>query len=355
MKSKKIILVISLIVLSLTVSCEKNKTAAGSAAPSRPLRVGMMPSAVGAPVQYALEKGFFTNEGITVTPVVFPNGAAINEAVVAGELDVAMSGAATIFSLATGDCKLLADIAASGGMGIWARNTSSILSVRGQASEAKEMYGSVDTIRRKTFFATLGTSSQFNVLRYLQQFGLTENDINFVHMDSPAATQAFVAGEGDAIASMPPYTTQIEAEGGVKICTFEEATGTALYDMMFAPNTIVNSRRADLVKFVRAVERAIEDMSDNALRQEFTLPWFRSEGKEYTEEAMAQEILDRQYCNRATMTSGDYVFGAAMIGYGEYNVSIERLEPEQVDNIRNCFDPTILEEAVGFDVKIPGE
>ncbi|GHV60456.1 hypothetical protein AGMMS49587_01770 [Spirochaetia bacterium] len=320
---------------------------------SRPLRVGMMPSAVGVPVQYALEHGYFDAEGLKVTPVIFPNGAAINEAVVAGELDVAMSGAATIFALATGENKLLADIAASGGMGMWARSGSPLLSARGRASEAKGMYGSAELLRGKTFFGTLGTSSQFNVLRYIQQFALTERDINFVHMESSSAAQAFIAGQGDVIASMPPYTIQLEAAGAVKICTFEEATGTALYDMMFAPDISIKNRRADLVKFVRAVERAIEVLGDNQLRHTFTQPWFRSEGREYTDEALTQEILDRQYCNRAIMTGSDYVFGSAMIGYAEYNVSIERLEKEQVEYVRNCFDPSILEEALGISVKRP--
>jgi ABC-type nitrate/sulfonate/bicarbonate transport system substrate-binding protein len=264
-----------------------------------------------------------------------------------------MSGAATIFSLASGDCKLLADIAESGGMGIWARPDADAFNFEGEASDAKGMFGSADSLRGKTFFAALGTSSQFNVLRYIQQYGLEETDIDLVHMDSGPAAQAFLMGEGDFIASMPPYSTQLEADGCVKVCTFEEATGTALYDMMFAPNVSIETRRDDLVSFVRAIYKAMDEMSDDAARLEFTLPWFQSEGKEYTEESLAQEIGDRQYCDSEAVKGADYVFGAAMIGYAEYNVAIEKLEPEQVDNVRTCFDATILEDALGIDVAIP--
>lgn len=80
------------------------------------LRVGLMPSAVGAPVQLALESGYFTNEGLDIEMVIFANGAAINEAMMAGELDVACSGAATVFALASGMVTLIGDSEMSGGM-----------------------------------------------------------------------------------------------------------------------------------------------------------------------------------------------------------------------------------------------
>ena len=94
------------------------------------VRVGMMPSAVGAPVQYAIENGYFEEEGIEVETLIFPNGGAINEAVAAGEMDVCCSGAATVFALANGSNVLLGDVEMSGGMGIWAREGDEIFNTR---------------------------------------------------------------------------------------------------------------------------------------------------------------------------------------------------------------------------------
>ena len=142
-----------------------------------------MPSAVGAPVQLALENGYFTDEGLDIEMVIFANGAAINEAMMAGELDVACSGAATVFALASGMVTLIGDSEMSGGMGIWVKPDSDILTVKGQVEKYPEMYGSADTIKGKTIVCSLGTASQFNVLRYLEQFGLTDQDITLVNMD----------------------------------------------------------------------------------------------------------------------------------------------------------------------------
>jgi ABC-type nitrate/sulfonate/bicarbonate transport system substrate-binding protein len=358
MKNRFSIVCTAVFILILAVSCVPKQATSSSGGNAKtvssvPLRVGLMPSSVGAPVQYALEKGFFEEEGVTIAPIIFPSGAPINEATAAKELDVAMSGAATIFSLASGNCKLLADVAGSGGMGIWVRPDSPLMKVQGQGSEAKAMYGSAETIRKKTFLCALGTASQFNVLRYLAQYGLTSADVNIVHMEFGAGAQAFIAGEGDAIATFAPYSNQVEAAGAVRLCSFEDATGTALYDMMFTRAEVIQTRREDLVKYVRAIERAMEALSDPATRKAFCMPWFASEGRTYTDDSMAQEILDRPYANKGILNSADYIFGDAMVGYGQFNVDIGTLDAEAMNNIKNCFDSSILEEALSIKVKSP--
>lgn len=323
-------------------------------AETAPLRIGLMPSAVGAPTQLALEKGYFDEENLAIEMVVFPNGAAINEAMAAGELDVACSGAATVFALANGEAILLGDVEMSGGMGIWVKPDSDILSVKGQIEQYPEMYGSADTIRGKKFIANLGTASQFNVLRYLEQFGLTDSDITLINMDWSSGVQAFAAGEADAIATFSPYSHQAEQAGGVKCCSFEDATETALYDMVFARKDVVETRREDLVKFVRAFYRAVEDLAaDEAMRAEWSTKWFASEGRVYDEATMAQEIIDRPYVTKALMASDAYVLGDAMYSYAQFNVGIEKIEDWQMDYMKTCYDASIISEAIGQTVKQP--
>lgn len=318
------------------------------------LRVGLMPSAVGAPVQLALESGYFTDEGLDIEMVIFANGAAINEAMMAGELDVACSGAATVFALASGMVTLIGDSEMSGGMGIWVKPDSDILTVKGQVEKYPEMHGSADTIKGKTIVCSLGTASQFNVLRYLEQFGLTDQDITLVNMDWSSAVQAFLTDEVDAIATFAPYSNQAEAGGGVKICTFEDATETALYDMIFARNDVIEERRDDVVKFLRAYYHATEDfINDEAMRAEWCMKWFASEGRTYDDETMAQEIKDRPYPSIEFMLSEDYILGEAMYDYAAFNVGIGKIEDWQMDAMETCYDASLISEAIGGTVRQP--
>jgi ABC-type nitrate/sulfonate/bicarbonate transport system substrate-binding protein len=345
----KKIVIIMMIIMVITAG----QVFAGGAAETGPLKVGVMPSAVGAPVQYALENGYFADEGIEIDLILFPSGAPINEAVAAKQLDVACSGAATIFSLASGTNKLIADVESSGGMGIWVRPDSPIMTVQGQVPENPAMYGSTETVRGKKFIANLGTASQYNVLRYAERFGLKDTDIEIIHMDWGAGAQAFISGEADAIATFSPYSFQVMEKGAVLATTFEDATQTALYDMVFTRNEVIKERRDDLVKFMRAFQRAIEDLADDDIRREFSMRWFADNGRTYSDEVMDQELIDRRYVTKELMSSDSYVFGEAMPQYARFNESIGKIEKDNLKYVDDCFDETIIEDAIGIDLTTP--
>ena len=74
------------------------------------LRVAMMPFGGNVPAQYAYDQGYFEELGLNVEFYQFANGAGINEALAAKEVDVGVSGLAMIFSLASGTCKMIAPI-----------------------------------------------------------------------------------------------------------------------------------------------------------------------------------------------------------------------------------------------------
>lgn len=349
-------LIMATLALGMVVGLASGAQAAAPVASGKPLVVGLMPSAVGAPVQYAKENGYFDEVGLKVEIMVFPSGAPINEAVSAKQLDVACSGAATIFSLASGDCALLLDMVSSGGMGIWVRPDNPIMSVKGQIPEYPEMYGSAETIKGQKFLAALGTASQFNALRYIEQFGLTERDIEIIHMEFGSGAQAFIAGEGDAIATFAPYSFQVVDKAGAVMCaSFEDATKIALYDMVFTRNDILASRRDDLILFLQATVRAMEQLANDDIRKDFSMRWFAENGRTYSEETMAQEMKDRRYLTKALMQDPGYLFGEAMEFYAQFNVSIGKIMEEDVEYVTESLQPALLEEALGIKIKLPNK
>lgn len=317
----------------------------------KPLRVGTMAAAAGIAVKRAMDQGYFAEEGVNVEITIFATGAPINEAMAAGELDIGASGAASIFSLATGNSTLLFEQMSSGGMGIWVRPDSDILDTKGEIADAPEMYGSAGSLKGKKILCAAGTSSEYNVLRYVDQFGLTSGDVNIVYMDYGAAVQAFIAGEGDAIATMAPYSTQAEdAIGAKKCCTFEDATKSPLNDLVFCSNKLVETRREDVVKFMKALWRGVEDLQDDAVRRELSMQWFADNGRSYDDATMDQEIADRRFLTGEYLTSKDYVFGASVVPYAQFNVDIGNLTEDQLDEVTGSFDSTILSEVLGVTV-----
>ncbi len=268
-----------LLTMTLVTGCNSGKTTGEVS--GKVLKVGTMPASVGVPIQYASEQGFFKEAGLNVEISIFQTGAPINEAIAAKQIDLAASGAASIFSLASGQCTLLAELCSSGGMGIYVRPDSDILESKGQVEGLENVYGSAESIKGKTFLGQLGTSSQLNVSKYASLFGLKTGDYELVHMEPGPALQAFLAGEGDALAAFPPYSFNAESNGMVKITSFEDATGFSIIDPLFGRTEVIKKRPDDIVKFVECVIKANEELQDHKKRAQFSMKIFADNGREY--------------------------------------------------------------------------
>ena len=112
------------------------------------LKIGMMPFGIGVPAYYAMEQGYFDELGLNVEFFMFANGAGINEALAAQEVDLGVSGLAMIFSLASGTCTMLADGQVSSAMGVYVRPDSPILA-DSQEVDGQTIYGSAETVKSK--------------------------------------------------------------------------------------------------------------------------------------------------------------------------------------------------------------
>ena len=318
-----------------------------------PLRVGTMASTLGVPIQYALDKGFFEEEGLEVEIVVFSSGAPINEAIAAGELDVAVSGMASIFSLATGNVTLVSEVSSTGGIGLYARPDSDIVSQQ-TLPDLPNVLGSADTVKGKTFLGPLSTSSQHNAVKYAELFGLSSSDITMIHMDFGPALQAFLTGEGDVLATCPPYSYQAVSEGLVEIATFEDSTGSSLNDLVFVRNQVMEERRDDIVSFVKCMMEASEELqADREMRGEYSRAWYEENGKTTSQEDMDQEMDERYYLTRETLSSDDYVFAQAQIPLGEFFVDDGKITEANFPNIEKSFDTSVIKDALGIEVKEP--
>ena len=116
------------------------------------LRVGTMPVTLGVPVQYAYDQGYFEDAGLDVEIVLFATGAPVNEAMAAGEIDVAVSGMASVYALATGMYTYIGDGSITlDGEAIYARPDSDIAKAEGVLPGTK---GSADTVKGKSILST---------------------------------------------------------------------------------------------------------------------------------------------------------------------------------------------------------
>ncbi|MCQ5203140.1 ABC transporter substrate-binding protein [Mordavella massiliensis] len=353
---KKIISIIltAVMVLGILAGCsssEKEAAEGSGGSSSEPLRVALQPVCLGAPVGYAYEKGYYEDEGLDVELTYFDTGAPENEAFAAGQIDIAASGLASVFSLATGNATWVGEINTTGGQGIYFRPDNPAAQVTTTTEQGVEILGDAETVKGMKFLGPLGTSAQYLIMNYCEQLGLSSSDYEIVSMEFGPALQAFKSGEGDAISCDIWYAIEAEEAGFSRAATFEEACGIEPNDGIFVSNTLIEERRDDVVKFLRATYKALEELSDDSVRHEFCLRWYAENGREFTEEQMDKEIERRWYITSEIMEQEDYIMGEGVTAMAEFYVEDGKISEDMFPNVQKSYDPSLLEEALGITIQ----
>lgn len=352
MKRKSIsIILITMLLLGLITGCSSSGDNEEKSDSSDVLRVALQPVCLGAPVGYAYEKGYYEDEGLNVELTYFDTGAPINEAFAAGQLDIAASGLASVFSLATGNASWVGEINTTGGQGIYFRPDDEAAQVTTVTEDGVEILGNAETVKGMKFLGPLGTSAQYLIMNYCEKLGLSSSDYEIVSMEFGPALQAFKAGEGDAISCDIWYAIEAEEAGFEKAANFVEACGIEPNDGIFVSNSLIESRREDVVKFLRATYKALEELSDDQTRHEFCLKWYAENGREFTEEQMTKEIELRWYITPEIMQQDDYIMGEGVTAMAEFYVEDGKISEDMFPNVQKSYDTSMLEEAIGIEIK----
>ena len=200
---------------------EKQESAPAGAAAAEPvtIRVSGLNQQLSLPLYYIHEQGWDVENGFNLELSVFAQGSGINEALGSGLVDVFTIGAAGISSCCVYDAVYLYSHENSGaGQNFMVRADSDVAQVKGELAEFPEVYGSVETLKDKEFLLPMGTAAQILVDVYLQQFGLTEDDVTLINMNDDAAYQAFVSGEADFAKTSYPTADKYDAQKYVVAC-----------------------------------------------------------------------------------------------------------------------------------------
>lgn len=330
----------------------QNAKAQGNGTPGlsgETLVVGTMAKAMGLPLKYAVDKGYFADKGLDIEIVTFATGAPINEAMNAGELDVAVSGMASVYNLATGNYTYIGDTMISEeGQSLYIRPDSAIAA----SGEKDGIMGSAGTVKGISILGPLSTSAQYNAIKYVESFGLTSEDFTMVSMEYAQAYQAFITGEGDGIATIPPYSFQLEAAGYVDAADVATLMGQPLTDGIYVSNKVMEEKKGDLQVLLEVYYQACQELIDDpGMRAEVGMKWYAEEGVTYSDEDMQNEIKAQTYTTLENLKNPDYMFGATMANMGAFFSTQELIETSNLPNIQASFDTSFVENIIGTSVK----
>lgn len=314
-----------------------------SGSSGKKLIVGTMANALGLPVRQAEKAGYFKDAGLDVEIMLFATGAPINEAMAANQLDVAVSGMASVYALATGRYTYVGDGCITvGGQAMYARQDDEFAKTPGNI---KGLFGEKEALKGADVLGPLATTAHYQSIKYMESFGLTSDDFNMVSMDYAQAYQAFITGKGDLIATIPPYSNQLEENGYIRVSDVSIVMGSPIVDTIYTQNDVANDRREEVKLFLEAYYRASEDLvNDEELRSQLALEWYAEEGKTYSDSDMQIEIEQQTYHTLDTLLTDEYKFGLTMTSIGEFFTNQDMIEKENLPNIKASLDSSFIEE-----------
>ncbi len=126
-------------------------------------------------------------------------------------------------------------------------------------------------------------------------------------------------------------------------------------DVIVARNEVVENRREELVLFMKAYEKALEEIAaDDELRFNESMTYFKENGRDYSENDMRGEMNANKYVTKEYMQADGYKFGNAMIKIGQFYSDCGQIEEANLPNIAASLDPSILQEALGISFDVAG-
>lgn len=237
------------IVLAIACSSQPNTTSSPSSSPgaspsaSKPLIVGVPPWPGFGGQYVANDLGFFKEAGIEVKEVFFPVQSDSNAALLAGKVDLILTGVPDLLTMASRDpsLKLIALCDYSDGSdGILGRNIKTPADVKGKTVARENLLIEILLLRR-----------------YLEKGGLTEKDIKILDLPAADSATAFAAGKVDVAVTWEPFLSKAAKEGNGEIIFTTKGTNI-IPDGLVTRSQTIQERKTELLAYLRAFDKAVQ-------------------------------------------------------------------------------------------------
>ena len=264
---------------------------AAAQAESKPLRIGWVYAMANAPALIADKKGFFAEEGVKVELKSFGDGPVVQQALSAGELDIAYIGAPPVFQW-------------------FARGLHSRILAKvnyGQAALVASANGPIRTVQdvRGKKLAGVAKGSGMDVLLrgYVVKeiAGLDpERDLDIVSMPVGNMNAALERGLVDAAFTWEPFTSDalLRGTGRLVLDMNQKIPRHPWYVVMAVPRTLAE-RPDDVVKVLRAHRKAVAYLqqhpgeSNRIIAEAFQIAPIKTAGGTIEPVAVVQEARKR--------------------------------------------------------------
>lgn len=271
--------------------------AGGAFAADKPLvRTSAQPCLHGVELWYADQAGWLKDAPFKSEFILFPSGAPQTEALAADQWDVgAMGTVPTMMANLRYGYKIIGiSNDESKTNDIWVRPDSPILKTKGANPDYPEIYGTAEDWKGKKILGPTVSTAHYPMSNTLRALGLSDKDVDIVHMELGQAMTAFKAGEGDAIMLWAPQSYMAEANGWKKVSS-GDATKSPVVGAIGVRKEFAEKHPDLVVDWLDIYMRGLEKMKNQPAEMEKPLLDYFNEycGLEITPEMVKKEFSER--------------------------------------------------------------
>jgi NitT/TauT family transport system substrate-binding protein len=216
-----------------------------------PLHIATLPVDADATAWFALDQGFFAQNGLDVTIDVITSGSAVTAGVVSGALDI---GVASIASLSTAHLRGLPILAlAPGGIYNGALPTS-VLAV----ADTSPLHTARDLTGKTIAVQTIGELAAFSMISWIDKNGGDGKSVKFVELPTSSMADALAKGRVDAAFIAEPFYTQAKPAVRFFGATYDGVAKRFLISAWLSNSDWIERNQTTAKKFVTAMRTAAD-------------------------------------------------------------------------------------------------
>jgi len=281
-----------------------------------------------------LEEAFGPDVDIDWT--LFDSGGAVNEAVIAGSIDIGLAGSSPVSRGISNGIEYQVP---------W------IFDVIGEAEalvvRADEGIADIADLAGKTVATPFASTSHYSLLAALEGAGVDPADVNIIDAQPDAIAAAWETGDIDAAYVWNPNLARLIGDGGTVLITSADlaAEGTTTYDLAVATNDFAAEYPAAVELWVAQQDRAVRLLQDDPDAAAEIL----AVELQITPEEAAAQAADLIFLTAEQQVGDDYLGGglpANLFAAARFNQALGEIETVQdeavyTDAVNPAFAATV--------------
>jgi NitT/TauT family transport system substrate-binding protein len=243
---KNVVLAVAIVVSAIALA------ACGSGSSGEPIKLAYNLWIGSAGVFVADEKKLFSEAGVEVEMVQFASPTEAVQALISGQVDVALTTMDTAVMLKSSENK--DDPFRAFYVNDLSHGADGII--------AKPGINTIQDLKGKDVAVTIGAVNHFLLNHAIAEAGMTSKDVNVINMAPDLTGSTLISGKVDAAVAWEPFLSEAIAKGNKLIYSSADAP-ELIVDVMVTTDSMLKDRKDDLVKLVDGINKGIAYYEEN--------------------------------------------------------------------------------------------